>query len=109
MCKHILKAAWEVGAYFMVDMAHIAGLVAVGVIPSPIPYADFVSSSTTKTFCGSRSGMVFCKKEHAKLLDKGDLSRGLGLHPSPHHGGQVLVLPLHGHGRVQGHHAAPPA
>lgn len=76
--KRISEIAKEVGAYFMVDMAHIAGLVAAGVIPSPIPYADFVSSSTTKTFCSARSGMVFCKAEHAKLLDKGTFPGALG-------------------------------
>ena len=76
--ERIAKVAKEVGAYFMVDMAHIAGLVAAGVIPSPIPYADFVTSSTTKTYCSARSGMVFCKKEHAKLLDKGTFPGALG-------------------------------
>lgn len=72
------EIAKEAGAYLMVDMAHIAGLVAAEVIPSPIPYADFVSSSTTKTFCGARSGMVFCKAEHAKMLDKGTFPGCLG-------------------------------
>lgn len=76
--ERIAKVAKEVGAYFMVDMAHIAGLVAAEVIPSPIPYADFVTSSTTKTFCSARSGMVFCKAEHAKLLDKGTFPGALG-------------------------------
>ncbi len=76
--ERISKIAKEVGAYFMVDMAHVAGLVAAGVIPSPIPHADFVSSSTTKTFCSARSGMVFCKKEHARLLDKGTFPGSLG-------------------------------
>ena len=76
--ERIAKTAKEVGAYFMVDMAHIAGLVAAKVIPSPIPYADFVTSSTTKTFCSARSGMVFCKAEHAKLLDKGTFPGALG-------------------------------
>lgn len=76
--ERIAKVAKEVGAYFMVDMAHVAGLVAAGVIPSPIPYADFVTSSTTKTFCSARSGMVFCKEEHAKLLDKGTFPGALG-------------------------------
>ncbi|HIR12302.1 MAG TPA: serine hydroxymethyltransferase [Candidatus Choladousia intestinavium] len=76
--KRIAEVAKEVGAYFMVDMAHIAGLVAAKVIPSPIPYADFVTSSTTKTFCSARSGMVFCKAEHAKLLDKGTFPGALG-------------------------------
>lgn len=62
----------------MVDMAHVAGLVAAKVIPSPVPYADFVSSSTTKTFCGPRSGIVLCKAEHAKKLDKGVFPGTLG-------------------------------
>ena len=76
--ERISKIAEEVGAYFMVDMAHIAGLVAAKVIPSPIPYADFVSSSTTKTFCSARSGMVFCKEKYAKILDKGTFPGSLG-------------------------------
>lgn len=57
------------GAYLMVDMAHIAGLVAAGVHPSPIPYADFVTTTTHKTLRGPRGGMVFCKEEFAKKLD----------------------------------------
>jgi glycine hydroxymethyltransferase len=60
----------EVGALLMVDMAHIAGLVAGGVHPSPLPYADFVTTTTHKTLRGPRGGMIFCKKEHAELLDK---------------------------------------
>lgn len=76
--ERIAKTAKEVGAYFMVDMAHIAGLVAAKVIPSPIPYTDFVTLSTTKTFCSARSGMIFCKAEHAKLLDKGTFPGALG-------------------------------
>ena len=76
--ERISKIAKAAGAYFMVDMAHIAGLVAAKVIPSPIPHADFVTSSTTKTFCSARSGMVFSKKEHAKLLDKGTFPGSLG-------------------------------
>ena len=76
--ERIAGVAHEVGAYFMVDMAHIAGLVAAKVIPSPIPYADFVSSSTTKTFCSARSGMVFCKEKYAKILDKGTFPGSLG-------------------------------
>ena len=76
--KRIAKTAREVGAYFMVDMAHIAGLVAANLIPSPIPHADFVTSSTTKTFCSARSGMVFCKKKHGKLLDRGTFPGSLG-------------------------------
>lgn len=76
--ERISEIAKEVGAYFMVDMAHIAGLVAAGVIPSPIPYADFVTSSTTKTFCSGRAGMVFCKKKYAKKLDKGTFPGAMG-------------------------------
>ncbi|HCQ6203479.1 TPA: serine hydroxymethyltransferase [Clostridioides difficile] len=76
--ERISKVAKEVGAYFMVDMAHVAGLVAAKVVPSPVPYADFVSSSTTKTFCGPRSGIVLCKAEHAKKLDKGVFPGTLG-------------------------------
>jgi len=60
----------EVGALLMVDMAHIAGLVAAGVHPSPIPYADFVSTTTHKTLRGPRGGMILCKKEYAELLDR---------------------------------------
>ena len=62
----------------MCDMAHVAGLVAAKVIPSPIPYMDFVTSSTTKTFCSARSGMVFCKEKYAKLLDKGTFPGSMG-------------------------------
>ena len=60
----------EVGAYLMVDMAHIAGLVAAGLHPSPIPYADFVTTTTHKTLRGTRGGMILCKKEYASLIDK---------------------------------------
>ncbi|GAA0077898.1 serine hydroxymethyltransferase [Clostridium sp. CTA-5] len=60
----------EVGAYFMVDMAHIAGLVAAGVHPSPVPYADFVTSTTHKTLRGPRGGLILCKEKYAKDLDK---------------------------------------
>ena len=62
--------AKDVGAHFMVDMAHIAGLVAAGVHPSPVPYADFVSSTTHKTLRGPRAGLVLCKKEFAQALDR---------------------------------------
>lgn len=64
------EIADEVGAYFMVDMAHIAGLVAVGLHPNPVPYADFVTTTTHKTLRGPRGGLILCKKEHAPLLDK---------------------------------------
>lgn len=63
------KIAKQCGAYLMVDMAHIAGLVAAGLHPSPIPYADFVTTTTHKTLRGPRGGMVFCKEEFAKKLD----------------------------------------
>ena len=59
----------KVGAYLFVDMAHIAGLVAAGVHPSPVPYAEFVSSTTHKTLRGPRGGFVICRKEFAKKLD----------------------------------------
>ncbi|MFS8628346.1 MAG: serine hydroxymethyltransferase [Limnochordales bacterium] len=59
-----------VGALLFVDMAHIAGLVAAGLHPSPIPYADFVSTTTHKTLRGPRGGMVFCKAQYAKALDR---------------------------------------
>lgn len=60
----------EVGAYFMVDMAHIAGLVAAGLHPNPVEYADFVTSTTHKTLRGIRGGLILCKEEHAKAIDK---------------------------------------
>ena len=60
----------EVGAKVMVDMAHIAGIVAAGLHPNPIPHADYVTTTTHKTLRGPRAGVVLCKKEHAKELDK---------------------------------------
>lgn len=60
----------EVNAYFMIDMAHIAGLVATGAHPSPVPYADFVTSTTHKTLRGPRGGLILCKEKYAKDLDK---------------------------------------
>jgi len=64
------EIAKAVGAYLMVDIAHIAGLIAAGLHPSPIPYADFVTTTTHKTLRGPRGGMVLCKAEYAKALDK---------------------------------------
>lgn len=64
------EIADECGAMLMVDMAHIAGLVAAGVHPSPVPYADFVTTTTHKTLRGPRGGMVLCRKEYAAALDK---------------------------------------
>ena len=60
----------EVGAYLMVDMAHIAGLVAAGCHPSPVPYADIVTTTTHKTLRGPRGGMILCRAEYAKAVDK---------------------------------------
>jgi len=66
----VREIADKVGAYFMVDMAHIAGLVAAGVHPSPVPYADVVTTTTHKTLRGPRGGMILCKEELAKAIDK---------------------------------------
>lgn len=60
----------EVGALMMVDIAHIAGLVAAGLHPSPVPYADFVTTTTHKTLRGPRGGMILCKEQYAKAIDK---------------------------------------
>jgi len=68
--ERISKIAREVGAYFMVDMAHIAGLVAAGLHPSPVPHADVVTTTTHKTLRGPRGGMIMCKEELAKAIDK---------------------------------------
>lgn len=63
------KISDEVGAYFMADIAHIAGLIAGGVHPSPVPYADFVTTTTHKTLRGPRGGLVLCKEKYAKQID----------------------------------------
>ncbi len=63
------EIADSVGAYLFIDMAHIAGLVAGGVHPSPIPYADFVTTTTHKSLRGPRSGLILCKEQHAKKID----------------------------------------
>jgi len=68
--KAFSEIAKEVGAYLMVDIAHIAGLVAAGLHPSPVPYADFVTTTTHKTLRGPRGGMIWCKAEYAKTIDK---------------------------------------
>lgn len=68
--ERISKIAKEVGALFMVDMAHIAGLVAAGLHPSPVPYADVVTTTTHKTLRGPRGGMIMCREEFAKAIDK---------------------------------------
>ena len=64
------EIADEVGALLMVDMAHIAGLVAAGVHPNPVPYCDFVTTTTHKTLRGPRGGLILCKEEYAKAIDK---------------------------------------
>ncbi|WP_412178683.1 serine hydroxymethyltransferase [Sedimentibacter sp.] len=68
--KIFREIADEVGAYFMVDMAHIAGLVAAGLHPNPVEYADFVTTTTHKTLRGPRGGMILCKNEFAQKIDK---------------------------------------
>lgn len=68
--ERISKTAKRVGAFFMVDMAHIAGLVSAGLHPSPFPYADVVTTTTHKTLRGPRGGMILCKAELAKQIDK---------------------------------------
>ncbi len=68
--ERIATIAKKVGAYFMVDMAHIAGLVAAGLHPSPVPHADIVTSTTHKTLRGPRGGVILCKKALAKQIDK---------------------------------------
>lgn len=68
--KRFREIADEVGAYLMVDMAHIAGLVAAGLHQNPVPYADFVTTTTHKTLRGPRGGMILCKEEFAKKIDK---------------------------------------
>lgn len=68
--ERLSDIAKKSGAYLMVDIAHIAGLVAAGLHPSPVPYADFVTTTTHKTLRGPRGGMIMCKEEHAKLINK---------------------------------------
>lgn len=68
--KRFREIADEVGAYLMVDMAHIAGLVAAGLHQNPVPYAHFVTTTTHKTLRGPRGGMILCKEEFAKKIDK---------------------------------------
>ena len=68
--ERISNIAKSIGAYFMVDMAHIAGLVAAGLHPSPVPYADVVTTTTHKTLRGPRGGLILCREELAKAIDK---------------------------------------
>ncbi len=68
--KAFSEISKEVGAYLMADIAHIAGLIAAGLHPSPVPFADFVTTTTHKTLRGPRGGMIMCKAEYAKAIDK---------------------------------------
>lgn len=68
--KRFHEIAKEIGAYTLADIAHIAGLVAAGIHPSPFPYCDFVTTTTHKTLRGPRGGMIMCKGEYARLIDK---------------------------------------
>ena len=68
--KRFREIADKVGAYLMVDMAHIAGLVAAGLHPSPVPYADVVTTTTHKTLRGPRGGLILCREQYAKAIDK---------------------------------------
>ena len=68
--KRIREICDKVGAYMMVDIAHIAGLVCTGLHPSPVPYADFVTTTTHKTLRGPRGGLILCKEQYAKAIDK---------------------------------------
>ena len=76
--KKFREIADKVGAYLLVDMAHISGLIGAGVIPSPIPYADFATSSCSKTICGPRGGFVMCKEKYAKQLNRATFPGTLG-------------------------------
>ncbi|MBG0765384.1 MAG: serine hydroxymethyltransferase [Tissierellales bacterium] len=67
--KRISEIAKSIDAYFLVDMAHVAGLIAAGIHPSPVPYADAVTGTTTKTLAGARGGFILCKKDIAKKIN----------------------------------------
>ena len=69
--KRISDIAKSIDAYFLVDMAHVAGLVAAGIYPNPVKYADFLTSTTTKTLCGARGGFILSREKYAKEIDRG--------------------------------------
>ncbi|AWI09781.1 serine hydroxymethyltransferase [Ereboglobus luteus] len=76
--KRMSEIAQSVGAYLFADIAHIAGLVATGIHPSPVPYADFVTTTTHKTLRGPRGGLIMCKEKHAKAIDSAMFPGGQG-------------------------------
>ncbi|MBW1840860.1 MAG: serine hydroxymethyltransferase [Deltaproteobacteria bacterium] len=76
--ERMAKIAKDVSAYLMVDMAHIAGLVSARVIPGPVPYSDFVTFTTYKTLMGGRGGVILCRAEHAKKIDRTIFPGGQG-------------------------------
>ena len=79
------KIAQSVGALLFVDMAHIAGLIATGIHPSPIPHADFVSTTTHKTLRGPRGGLILCREKYAKDLDRATFPGHSGRTLDAHH------------------------
>ena len=97
--KAFADIAHEVGAYLMVDMAHIAGLVAAGLHPSPVPYADVVTTTTHKTLRGPRGGMILCNDEAIAKCELGDTVMGMNLDHGGHltHGSPVNFSGKHYH------------
>lgn len=97
-------AAREVGAYFMVDMAHIAGLVAAGYHPSPFGLADIITTTTHKTLRGTRGGLIFCRPELAKRVDSAVFPGGQGGALQHVIAGKAVTAGGGLHGRVPGIH-----
>jgi glycine hydroxymethyltransferase len=86
------EIADDVGALLMVDMAHIAGLIAAGLHPSPVPHADFVTTTTHKTLRGPRGGMILCRAEYAKAIDSAVFPRSAGRSADACHRGKGRCL-----------------